>query len=744
MMMKKQALAIQVAVALAASSGTVIAQERSGFTLEEVVVTAQKRAESSQDVPISIQAFSNDAMEKLGATELMDLSKSAPSFSIGGIPGSQQTSGLRGIVDYGRNIGIDGRMGVYIDGVFQGRSATANQPLLGLESVEILRGPQGTLFGKNTVSGAINLNTRKADEEFTGEIKAGVGNEGQWSAAGLISGALSDNVFGSVAYSRQEYDGWFDSITLNKTLGDRKQEGARAQLRFLPNDQLEIILAGDYGLADSNAPVFTNIELPAYKTTKGKERDKVESWGSALTLNYSTASDYTLTSISAYRDNEYTLSGDEDFSALVDAYQTFFDEDGDQFSQEIRIVSPQHEKYDWVAGLYYFESSTSTSRNISFAPPIVPVDQLSGNIAIPSSIDVTDYAAYFHGNYRITEQWEVTAGLRFTDVEKDFDFNQVNAPTDEAGAAFVLQNILGFPPPVAAFVASQVPGALFGAFNLDYKDKYEDSFWTPTVGLNFMPNDDVMYYAKYSRGYQSGGFNGDFNPYLPAIEFDSEYVDAYEIGVKSTLADGTLRLNADVFVQKYSDFQLFQRIPVNNTSVQIVSNAGEATSQGVELETVWLPTDTLQLTFNATYLDATYDKFDNPVAAIDPTQPENFDGNDLNFAPEWRLYAGLQYIQALGDNGDLTFNLDYTYQDDSYSNSPNNDEFELIPDYDLWNARVTFNPASYRWQLSAWIKNIGDDEYLVNHSQASITLVNRSLWGMPRLYGVEFKYLLGH
>ncbi len=742
--MRKSLLALNIGTALATLSTTsVLAQEGSRFTLEEVVVTAQKRTESSQDVPISIQAFSADGIEKLGATELFDLAKSAPSLSTGGIPGSNQTSGIRGVVDFSRNIGIDARMGVYIDGVYQGRSSSANQPLLGLESVEILRGPQGTLFGKNTVSGAINLNTRKASEDFTGEIKAGFGNEGYWTGSGLLSGPLGDTVFGSIAYSKQERDGYFDNTATNKTVGDWEQEGARGQLRFLPSEQLEIILAGDYGSTDSEIPVYTRASLPAYSTAKDPESDEVDYWGAALTVNYDTENDYTFSSITAYRENEYTLRGDEDFTAGVEAFHTTFDEDGDQLSQEFRIVSPQHESYDWVAGLYYFESSTSTGRNLTLSAPILPSPAVGGNIAIPSVIDVTSYAAYIHGNYRLTEQLELTAGLRFTDEEKDFDFNQVNSPDDPvAGAAFI-EAALGLDPATAAFLASQAPGSLLGAFDLSYKDTYSDSNWSPTLGINYLLNDDVMFYAKYSRGNQSGGFNGDFNPFLPAIEFDPEYVDAYEVGIKSTLADGAVRFNADVFVQKYSDFQLFQRIPVEDTSVQIVSNAGEATSQGVEIETVWLPTDTLQLTLNATYLDATYDTFDNPVSVIDPTQPADFDGNYLNYAPEWKLYAGVQYIQPIGDAGELTFNVDYTYQDDSYSDAANDDEFQLIPDYDLWNARVTFNPASGRWQVSAWIQNIADDDYLVNRSVASLTGIDRVIWGSPQFYGAEFKYFLG-
>jgi iron complex outermembrane receptor protein len=750
--MNRKHLVAQIGLILGAmSAGVLVAQEQpSGPVIEEVVVTAQKRAESSQDVPIAVQAFSADSIEKLGATQVQDLSKSAPSLSVGGIPGSNSTMGLRGVVDFSRNIGIDARMGVYIDGVYQGRSSSANQPLLGLESVEILRGPQGTLFGKNTVSGAINLNTRKASDEFSGELAAGAGNEGYWTGSAYLNGPLTDTLFGSIGYSRQERDGYFNNQFLGEDTGDWKQQGSRGQLRWLPTEALEVIFAGDYGKNDSEMPIYARNGDKPYTVNKSAEKDEVEFWGSALTLNYSTASDYTLTSITAYRHNEYEAFADEDFSPIFGMHSSF-DEESSQFSQELRIVSPQQDRYDWVAGLYYFDTANddiSTGRNIDFGPlligslvppPLKPsANALAGNIAIPSELSIESFAAYLHGNYRFTEALELTAGLRFTREDKDIDFNQINAPNDPATAA-LLEQVLG---PVTGIKFSQSPGALFSAPDLTYKASDSDNDVSPTIGLNYTLADDVMVYAKYSRGYKSGGWNADFRTSgLSTIAYDPESVDAWEIGLKSTLLDGTLRLNADVFVQKYDDFQVFQRINVNNTSVQELTNAGEATSQGFELETIWLPTDRLQLTLNATYLDATYDSFPNPAPA--PGQPTDYDGNDLAWAPEWKVYAGVQFVQPLADLGDLTLNVDYSYQDESYSD-PQNRELDFIPDYDVWNARATFNPASDRWQLAAWVRNIADDDYITNHSESSLLRVDRVIWGEPRMYGATFTWYLGN
>jgi len=628
--MNKISTAVRAGLAMAAVTSATFAQEEQSSKramLEEVVVTAQKRAESSQDVPISIQAIGSGTIEELGASQLYDLSRAVPSLSVGGIPGSQVQAGLRGVVDYSRNIGIDSRMGVYIDGVYQGRSSTSNQPLLGLESVEILRGPQGTLFGKNTVSGAINLNTRKPSDEFSGQVSVGGGDKGYQTGSLYLNGPLSDKLAGTIAISWQERDGYYSNTTLGKKVGDWDQRGVRGQLQFLPTDDLEILLAADYGKNKSEGPLFTKFADRIYTTAKGPESDVQEFWGLAATVNYGMSGGYTLSSITAYRDNEYSGTGDEDFSGLVEAFQTRFDEYPQQFSQEFRIVSPVGDYFDWVAGLYYFDSSNNQDGRAVYLDPGIllgnpALSAASGVVSVPANIDTTSYAAYVHGNYRFTEQWELTAGLRFTSDEKNVDFAQISTPDDVAAATALATAVFG--PELGPVLGPQFPGALLGSPNIEYSGDRTDNNVSPMLGLNFRPNADVLYYAKYARGFQSGGFNTDFFPYLPSIEFKDENVDAFEIGVKSMLADGTLQLNADVFLQKYNDLQVFQRIesPPSGTVIAL-TNAGKSTSQGMEFEGIWLPVDQLQLTLNGAYLDATYDKFENvPVEG----QPSNYNG----------------------------------------------------------------------------------------------------------------------
>jgi iron complex outermembrane receptor protein len=402
-------LGTQARSASAEQADSTLPARASSAVLEEVIVTALKRDRNGQDVPMSIQAISADMVRQLSAKTIEDLRRSVPSFNIVG-PGSLVRMGMRGVVDYPRNIGIDPRMGVYIDGVFQGRTTAASQPLFGLESIEMLRGPQGTLFGRNTVSGAINMVTRKASPDFSGEFTAGVGNEDQWTWSGYLNGPISDRVFGYLGISQRHVGGYDDNEPRNSTEGDLDQDIARAQLRWLPTDALEVIVAGDYGTYD-NMDHLSNFALPPFEQIKQPGHDEQDFWGTALTLNYTLGDDYTLTSISAYRDEEFESRIDDDWQPL-DGFWIEANESTDHFSQEIRLVSPLRDRYDWVLGLYYFDSDLSTDSYVEVYPqwleavagvPLFVAEAVAGETVLPSEQNSSSYAAYAHGNYRLTD-----------------------------------------------------------------------------------------------------------------------------------------------------------------------------------------------------------------------------------------------------------------------------------------------------------------------------------------------------
>jgi len=738
--MRRTILAVHIGALAAMAATQLQAQETSGFALEEVVVTAQKRVESAQDIPISVQAFSASAIDKLGADNLSDLTEAAPSLEIGGLGrGSQQWMGMRGVVDFARNVGIDARMGVYIDGVYQGRSYAADVPLLGLESVELLRGPQGTLFGKNTETGAISLNTKKPSEDFEAEIGAEYGRYETGKFTGYVNGALTDNLFASASGSYQEGDGYYDNIFLDKDVGDWDTSAGRVQLRWLPSEMFDIRLSGDYTKKNSDQPLAVNAELKPYKTQQNfVTTDDSESWGTALTADVFLSGDYTFTSISAFRHNEFETLADDDYTPL-ELVSVTFNEDSDQYSQEFRLASPVEEKYDWVGGIYYFYNDLSSARNValgetlisSLSPALAPfAGAIAGYTEVPNKITAETWAGYLHGNYRFTPKIELTAGIRYTAESKDLDkWSQISYPNDPAVAAG-LEAATGQP-------FTQSPGFLLGAINYEkISDDRDDDDWSPTVGVNYFLEEEIMLYIKYARGNKSGGWNADFMTNgLEFFAYEPESVDSYEAGIKSTLLDDSLRLNAAYYYSEYDDFQVFQQVfnSTGNPSVEL-TNAGAVTNQGVELESVWIPMDRLQFTLNAVWLDTNYDKFVNQGG-------EDYDGNELPFSPEWKVYVGTQYIQPVGSFGDLTFNVDYAYSDEQYTD-PSNVEPFVLDSYGLWNARVTLTPVSEAWEVSLWGKNLADKEYQVQ-SNLNLLATPRYTWGSPQMYGISAKYFFG-
>jgi iron complex outermembrane recepter protein len=738
--MRKTLLALHIGALAALTAAPSQAQEASGFSLEEVVVTAQKRVESAQDIPISVQAFSANAIDKLGADNLSDLTEAAPSLEIGGLGrGSQQWMGMRGVVDFARNVGIDARMGVYIDGVYQGRSYSADVPLLGLESVELLRGPQGTLFGKNTETGAISLNTKKPTEDFESEIGAEYGRYEMGKFTGYINGGLTDTLFASASGSYQQGDGYYDNILLNKDVGDWDTTAGRAQLRWLPGDMFDIRLSGDYTKKHSDEPLAVNASLEPYKTHQNfVTTDDSESWGTALTADVFLSGDYTFTSISAFRHNEFETLADDDYTPLELVWLNF-NEDSDQYSQEFRLASPVEEKYDWVGGIYYFYNDLSSKRDValgetliaSLSPALAPfASDIAGFTEVPNKITTETWAGYLHGNYRFTPKIELTAGIRYTAESKDLDnWSQISYPKNPTVAAG-LEAATGQP-------FTQSPGFLLGAINYDkVTDDRDDDDWSPTIGVNYFLEEEIMLYVKYARGNKSGGWNADFMTNgLEYFAYEPESVDSYEVGIKSTLLDDSLRLNAAYYHSEYDDFQVFQQVynSGGNPSNEL-TNAGAVTNQGVELESVWIPMDRLQFTLNAVWLDTNYDKFVNQDGT-------DYSDNELPFSPEWKVYVGTQYIQPVGSFGDLTFNVDYAYSDEQYTD-PSNVEPFVLDSYGLWNARVTLTPASEAWEMSLWGKNLADKEYQVQ-SNLNLLSTHRYTWGTPQMYGISARYFFG-
>jgi len=717
---------IQRALCLSIASLMIPAAASAQGMLEEIVVTAQKRTQNLQDVPIAITAFNETMIERVGGNTLADMESFAPSLNFG--RGSRRTRGeinIRGVGSFSRNPGFDARASVYVDGVFLGRSGSFDADLQGLESVEILRGPQGTLFGINTISGAISINTRKPTEETEVSIGAEVGNYDLTNFQGYFSGPLSDNLFGSLAVTKMDQEGFIDNIFLDEDLNGIDRLTTRAKLRYLPSDNLEINFSADYLdesergtngegiLQDSGVggafggASYTSAPKPLEVSHDAQEQEDREFWGASVTIDYTMADDYTFTSISAYRELDWYNLNEEDYTNVFVGL-TNFDESSEQFTQEFRITSPSDGDFDWVAGVYYIEQDISTERDGTFTGAFfgrAPED--SERIATFVDVDAMGYAAYINANYRFTDQLELTAGLRYTYDEKDITFFLPN-PTGFAG----ILDMTGQDP---------------------YQDKYDADDLTPKLGLNYRISEDILLYASYAAGFKSGGFNVDFIQSLAELPYDTETADSYEIGMKSTWMDGRARLNVALFDTTFEDFQVQQFQRISDTVSRIsISNAAEAVTQGVEVEFTLMPVEGLTLVANGAYIDAEFDDFQECNAGVDCT------GNKLPYAPEYKMFASAEYeFEVAG--GSAFVRYDYTYTDGYFTHPENTDTVREVDSYDTHNARAGFTTADEHWEFSVWGKNLADSHDL-RMAEINFFGTYRGTYIAPRTYGASVRY----
>ena len=704
------------------------AETSSSQIIEEVVVTAQKRTENLQDVPVAITAFSETTIERVGGSSLADMEAFAPSLNFG--RGSRRSRGeinIRGVGSFSRNPGFDARTSVYVDGVFVGRSGVFDQDLQGVTGVEILRGPQGTLFGKNTISGAVNINTAKPTEEFAGSVGAELGNYSRRKVQARVNGALAENVFGSVALTKLDQDGFIDNEFLNVDLNGIDRISGRAKLRVLASDRLELNFSADYldeearagngegigadsgvGLIPFGQASFSTAPDPREVDHDAQEFEEREFWGISMTADYGFGRDFTLTSITAYREMEWYNLNEEDYTRLFIGISEF-DENSDQFTQELRITSPQDGRFDYVAGLYYIDQDISTQRNGTFSGLFFGRAAEDAEV-IPTFVDVDakGWAAYFHANYRLTEQLELTGGLRYSYDEKDINFFLPN-PTGFAG---VLD------------MSGQAP----------FVDSYDADDITPKIGLNWYPAADIMAYVSYSEGFKSGGFNVDFIQDLGELPYDEESAESWEVGLKSTFADGRVRLNLAAFQTTFDDFQVQQFQQISPTVSRIaISNAAEAESKGLEMELTVVPVDGLTLIANLAYIDAEFEEFEECGSGVDCT------GNDLPYAPELKYYLSAQYEWSVQQAGSMYVRWDYSNTDDYFTHPENTPVLREVDGYDIHNARIGFTSADDRWDVAIWGKNLSDSDDL-RFAELNFFGVRRGHYEPPRTYGISANY----
>ena len=736
--MNRQVLIGAVVAAVSGGYGSSLkAQEESSLRIEEVIVTAQRREESLQDVAIAVTAWSEDDLEKLGAITMDRVARATPGlyFREGERMKSSSTT-IRGIAPVSGSAGADPSVGYYIDEVYLGNTVGSVIDLYDAERIEVLRGPQGTLYGRNTIGGVINITSKRPTDELTGKFTAQLGNYNMQRYFGTVSGPLvPGKLNGLITGLYHEREGYLDNAFLNTDTNDRNQWGLRGSLLFTPTDRLEFLLSADVREADQKAQTFETLANddnsllgslgllvnldPQDRVTFGDfagEETLEDAYGVSLRGVYS-GDGYEVVGIGGYRTYKYFVDGESDLLPFGIG-RNFDPEELDLFTGELRIASQTDEPLQWLAGVYYSELDSVNDGGILIQNDLLTLlgAGFLGEVEGGSRGDHTakTYAIFASVDYRFNEQFELTVGARHTWEEKDFFWVQND-----------LEAIFGTP-------------ILGGTGSAEASDSWDET--TPTVTLRYRPSDDVMLYATYSRGFKSGGYNVDSGvPSQQAEGFDPEFLDNYELGLKSTWFDQRLLFNASVYAMQWEDIHIRADDPSTPQSFDPrIDNAGEAHSNGVELELKALLSDRLTVNLMGNYLDAGYDEGELPTGVGQGIPLDHF-----TRVPDYTASADIEYAIPLPADLELVLRGEWRRQGDMYLDArPSSiDPFNEQPGYSLYNARITLNAEN--WYAALWGYNLSDETYLVSTFDLFTNpFVSQyfSVLGPPRTVGVELQY----
>jgi iron complex outermembrane receptor protein len=689
--------------------------------LEEVVVSARRREESLQDAPISITAFSAADLEVRGVTQLADLNRYTPNVTIQNNPGNGSSTSAAAV--YIRGVGqddfapsVEPGVGIYVDGVYVARTVGALLDVLDLESIEVLRGPQGTLFGRNTIGGAISVTTAKPEASLGGFGEVTFGSDQRLNSRAALNVPLTDSLFGRITIGSFNQDGYVKREHDGNVLGDDDTLSGRVALRWMPTDELEINLSADATRErESGAPyVISGIQYdnfnsfvtlnnvlstgdpfscytPGQLENSGCYNDRyllgaertagtyqqfsdLDAWGVAVTAEYD-AGAVQLKSIIAYRDLDSEFSRDADGSDLRIAH--LYDRlTQHQFSQELQALGKGFEgRFNWIVGLYYFDESGGNLNLLEF----VPANFTSGGAYASRS-----WAAFSQATLDVTDRFSVTAGLRYTDEEKDF------TPDQYITAVHVPAQILPFPvgTPILPHTKETISAnEVTPLFSVSYK-------WTP----------DAMTYLSYSEGFKSGGFTQRVFPPEPSIPtFEPEYVTVYELGFKVTALADRLRMNGAVFHTLYDDLQV---LTANLTRVgPFIANAAEVEIDGGELEVTAIPADGWQFQLGVGYLDPQYKEIAEGALEISTD-------NQFRRISDWTLSAAISKDMLLA-GGALTPRIDWSYRSSYFNDSANTPQLETEGQH-LVSLGLTWERARGGLSFTLRVDNLLDDEYLSN------------------------------
>lgn len=750
---------------------------RSSSALEEIVVSARRRDESAQEVPIALSVLRSDAIESTGTFTLSEVPRLAPSLQVFSFNPRNTNINIRGL---GGNVaatndGLENGVGVYVDNVYYGRPGQSQFDLIDLEQIEVLRGPQGTLFGKNTTAGAINITTRKPSFETELKSEFSYASEGFKQVRSSFSGPLiEDTLAYRLTVGHTERDGLVENIHDGKELNDYQNSTARGQLLFLPRDGVELRVIGDYAeqkaaaTANSIVRIFTHYDngvpiansvidrfdragysLPSNDPfdrkvdLNSRVRADMESYGLSAQLDWE-LDNGQITAISAYRGWNWDPENDVDYTSLDILPFAQQKNRQRQFSQEVRFASQGNEKLDYVAGVYYLWQSNKGYGDQGYGEdaaawylPQLPADYANAIIngyggQSFSEPETHSYAAFGQVVWHLSDTWELTTGLRYTYEDKTGVFEQAPTrgasldgltPQQRAQALAIREN----------FYATQ-----------SYDTEFSDESVSGLVSLSHRLSDSVLVYASYARGGKSGGLNLTALPAGVSPEVEPEKVDNVEVGLKSQWLDDRLTFNLALFNTEIDDYQTaISEVKGDTGIIQYVANAGDVRSRGAEVDVAYHLNDFISLTGSLSYIKATYLDYRNAQQA-----PENYNlgavqdltGEALPGVPElaWNVGVDVAYpIENFLQGIELYSSANYAYRD-GYHTSVTNSRYSQLDDLSLLSARVGLRTFDGRWDLSLWGKNLTDKAYFVTLGPSTTGQVSGQL-GEPRLVGATLR-----
>ena len=751
--------ALMVAV-LSALPGRVTAQQTA---LEEIVVTATRRQERLQDIATSAAVFSAEDLEELRVMQPLDLAEQTP-----GLLAKYGPNGLATVGFYVRGVGIndftgtvDPSVGIYVDEVFQPTPDMLNFAVYDIARVEVLRGPQGTLYGRNSTGGAINFITARPTDEFEGFARAGYASYDTFSLTGALSGPLSDTVnarLSANAVNSSSGSGYARNRFTDNELGKVDSIAVRGQIEWQPSEDFSLRLMVNHGDSKSELPLLQHVgtrdpsnpgaicaPLIAGRVDEGACVDllgyfdddgdiytgdagidptlDLESDDVTMTIDWNVGRS-TLTSITGYADFSKRQSQDIDASPAV-AADNFTFNDVENLSQEVRLTSDESFRFPWIVGANYGKTDIDWFQTIDLSALAIP----TSNGAVQ---ETETWALFGQMTFPLTEKLDFVGGLRYTEESRDW-----------SGATFI-----GTFANLAEAYASGAPrlsqlplpaGDPNQGGPLDFPTSINEEKVDFSAVLRYRPHEDAMYYVSVSEAFRSGGYSsavifsqGALEPYGP------ETLLSYEAGMKLTLAQDRLRFNASAFFYDFEDFQAtFVRATEASARLQ---NAGDVEIMGLEASIDWLPIDNLTIGLGLSLMDTEIVQTDVVLPPLDGGPETTIKGNEIPNAPSYSANGRIRYQWPVSAALAMAAQTDFNYVDKHYL-EPNNREYLAEDGYFVANARLSLLSQDNRWSVSAWVKNLGDEEYRTAAQDLAFALgFSEIVVGVPTTWGLDFEY----